>query len=75
MLPIHTFYEVVTFWKTRNSTSPFGGYHPNAKILSKDLHSSLRVDLRNVTFVEGYRRAKRKSTPGFLKSPQIYTSI
>lgn len=55
MLPIHTFYKAVTFWKTRNSTAPFGGYHPNAKILSKDSHSSLRVDLSNITFVEGYR--------------------
>lgn len=55
MLLAHTFYKAVTFWKTHNSTAPFGGYHPNAKILSKDLHSSLRVDLSNIIFVEGYR--------------------
>lgn len=75
MLLIHTFYKAVAFWKTPNSTAPFEGYHPNIKILSKDLHRSLGVNLSNNTFVEGYRWAERKSAPGFLKSLQNYTSI
>jgi len=61
MLLIHTFYKAVTFWKTHNSTALFGGYHPTAKILSKDLHSSLRVDLRNTSFVQGYRWTESQS--------------